>query len=187
METTVSNEEYNKLVKKIEFFETTRNSLLTFSFTAVLTVIGVALAMDMNVISAWICLLPFFLIIPFTARISYYRLATAHIGAFLKCFAPQNMQFEIGADFVKEGNCRFYTLTAWLITHEMVLLGIAVSFVFYLKYIPSVEKWNIYWIIGLFVPIILSGIVYMIAESTYNYGKVKKNFEKQWDVYRTSL
>ena len=121
METTVSNEEYNKLVKKIEFFETTRNSLLTFSFTAVLTVIGVALAMDMNVISAWICLLPFFLIIPFAARISYYRLATAHIGAFLKCFAPQNMQFEIGADFVKEGNCRFYTLTAWVITHEMVL------------------------------------------------------------------
>lgn len=37
---------------------------------------NVALAMDMDSISAWICLISFFLIIPFTAGISYYRLAS---------------------------------------------------------------------------------------------------------------
>lgn len=83
-EVRITNKEYDKLIKRLEFFDTMRNNLLTFSFTSVLTVLGVALAIDMDSLSAWICLIPFLLIIPFTARISYYRLASAHITSFLK-------------------------------------------------------------------------------------------------------
>lgn len=83
-ELVVSDREYSKLIKRLEAINSTRNSLLTFSFTAVLTVLGIAIADDMDSISAWLCLIPFLLIIPFTARISYYRLASAHINSFLK-------------------------------------------------------------------------------------------------------
>ncbi len=89
----------------------------------------------MDSISAWICLIPFLLIIPFTACISYYRLASAHINSFLRKFGQKDMQFELGANVVNEGKCTCYSLIAWLINHEMVLLSVAISGIFYFKYI----------------------------------------------------
>ena len=47
-EVRITNKEYDKLIKRLEFFDTMRNNLLTFSFTSVLTVLGVALAIDMG-------------------------------------------------------------------------------------------------------------------------------------------
>ena len=88
----ISDKEYEKLIKNLEFFDTMRNNLLTFAFTAALTTLGVALAIDTTKVNVWIFLVPFFLIIPFTARISYYRLASAHINSFLKKFGQANMQ-----------------------------------------------------------------------------------------------
>ena len=104
----ISEKEYEKLVNRLEFFDTMGNSLLSFSFTSVLAVLGVALAMDMTAINAWLCLIPFFLILPYTARISYNRLASAHITSFLKVFSADRMQFEIGADTVKESKIKIY-------------------------------------------------------------------------------
>lgn len=82
MEKEILDEEYSRLIKRLEFYDTTRNTLLAFSFTAVLTVLGVAIQVEMNTITALICLIPYFLIVPFAARISYYRISSAHISAF---------------------------------------------------------------------------------------------------------
>ena len=79
--TNITEKEYDKLIKRLEFYDSMRNNLLTFSFTAVLTVLGVAMTMNMDSNSSWMCLIPFFLIIPFAARIAYYRLASAHFGS----------------------------------------------------------------------------------------------------------
>lgn len=179
----ITNEEYDKLIKRIEFYDTTRNQLLTFSFTSVLTVLGVSLAMEMNLLSVWICLIPFFLIIPFAARISYYRLASAHINSFLRKFHAVNMQFELGTDFVNEGKCRHYKIIAWLVNHEMVLLGLATSCIFYLKYIFLIGQWNFWNYIGGIVPFILMLVVYMIADSTFAYKKLIYTFSKEWEQY----
>ncbi len=182
-EVRITDNEYEKLIKRLEFFDTMRNNLLTFSFTSVLTVLGVALVMEMNSISAWICLIPFFLIIPFTARISYYRLATAHIDSFLKKFRNPDMEFESGTTIVKEGICKYFKLIAWLVSHEMVLLSIATSCIFYLKYIFSIHKWKFYNYVSLTVPIVLSVLVFIIADSTYNYKKLIDEFSIKWDQY----
>lgn len=49
-EIQITDKEYDKLIKRLEFFDTMRNNLLTFSFTSVLAVLGVALAMDMKAV-----------------------------------------------------------------------------------------------------------------------------------------
>lgn len=36
MSISINDKEYEKLIKRLEFYDTTRNNLLTFSFTAVL-------------------------------------------------------------------------------------------------------------------------------------------------------
>lgn len=182
-EITITDKEYDKLIKRLEFFDTMRNNLLTFSFTSVLTVLGVALAIDMDSISAWICLIPFFLIIPFTARISYYRLASAHINSFLKQFVKKDMQFELGTNVVEEGNCKHYKLIAWLVNHEMVLLAIATSCTFCFKYVIAIEEWSVWNYISLIAPVILIISVYIIADSTYSYKELMDNFIDGWDAY----
>ncbi len=45
-EIQISEREYNILTQHLELFDTMRNNLLAFSFTSVLTVLGIAIAMD---------------------------------------------------------------------------------------------------------------------------------------------
>lgn len=179
----ISKSEFDKLTRRLEFFDTMRNNLLAFSFTAVLAIIGVALAEELDSTTSYICLIPFFLIIPFSARISYYRLASAHINSFLKKFDETNMHFEIGSSTVTESKCGCYRLIAWLINHEMFLLSCATSVVFYLKFLSSISAWSKYTWISLTLPIILSTIVFVISNSTYNYSKMMERFNKAWCAY----
>ena len=181
----ISDIEYSKLVSRLDFHDTMRNNLLTFSFTAVLTILGIALQMELDAISAWIPLLPFLLIIPFTARISYYRLSSAHIGAFLRVYAFDRVRFEIGAKRVHEkiGMGKVYSVVAFLVNHEMVLLGLACCFVFYLKYIPCIDMYQWWHYIGLLIPVVLEIIVLVVAHSTNNYSKMVKNFTDAWKKY----
>lgn len=183
MNAKITEKEYNKLIQRLNFYDSKRNELLTFSFTSVLAILGVALAMDMNSVNAWLCLIPFCLIIPFSARISYYRLASAHITSFLKTFAQDEMQFEIGANEVAENNCQFYRLIAWLINHEMVLLGIASSCVFTMKYVSGIEAWSYFNYLSLIVPIVLPTFIFLISNTTYNYKTLLENFEQRWRSY----
>lgn len=183
----ISDEEYDKLVKRLEFFDTTRNKLLSFSFTAVLTALGVSLGVNFNIISVWICLMPFGLIIPFTGRISYYRIAHAHISTFLEQSAPEKMRFEAGTKIVPEDNAKNYRLIAWLINHEMLLLGITCDIIFIVKYINCIETWYAWNFCLLIIPIVLTGIVYVIIDSTYDYKEVKKWFAPGWEQYMKDL
>ena len=169
MENTIKEQEYEKLVKRIEFFDSMRNTLLTFSFTATLAVLGLAISEAMDTRSSWICLIPFLLIIPFSARISYYRLASAHINSFLK-----------------EGKCKHYNLIAWLVNHEMFFLGIATTCTFYVKYLLSIEKWELPYYLGIIIPIVLNFIVYVISDSAYNYNRLVKEFSEEWKKYKCS-
>ena len=179
----ISDIEYSKQVSRLEFHDTMRNNLLTFSFTAVLAILGIALQMEMDVVSASISLLPFLLIIPFAARISYYRLSSAHIGAFLRVYARDRVRFEVGAKDVPEavGMNKNYWGIAFLVNHEMVLLGLACCVVFYMKYIPCIDLYHWWYYIGLVVPLILEIVVFVVAHSTDNYSGMVKRFKSEWE------
>lgn len=185
MAKNIDDLEYNKLTKRLEFFDTMRNSLLTFSFTAVLAVLGIALQMEMDAVRSWICLIPYFLILPFSARISYYRLSSAHINSFLRIFAKERMQFEIGARVVHEGKGVRYCVIAWLVNHEMVLLGMASSSIFYLKYWPNIQSWSLLEIISIIIPALLVILVFIIMDSTYNFSHMITDYSESWEQYHS--
>lgn len=176
-EKKITDAEFEKLISRLTFFDTMRNNLLTFSFTAVLAVLGVAIGTDSNSFSAWICLIPFFLIIPFSARISYYRLSTAHIGSFLKVYASEKMCFERGAEKVKEEQHSCFKVILWLVNHEMVSLALATDATFYFKYSKQASTLKI---AGLAVPILFTLIVYLISDSTYDFSRLSETFRNEW-------
>ena len=178
----ITDIEYQKLINRLEFHDLMRNNLLTFSFTAVLTVLGIALKLELNAISACVCLLPYLLIVPFAARISYYRLASAHISSFLGCYAKDRVQFELNAERVQESNGikRGYSQLAFLVNHEMFLLGITSSLVFYLKFIPCTNG-QLWWnYVGYITPIALAMWVFCISHSTNKYDDIVKRYQEHW-------
>lgn len=176
----VGDAEFSRLIRRLEFYDTTRNTLLAFSFTAVLTVLGVAVQVEMDTTTALICLIPYFLIVPFTARISYYRISSAHISAFLRIYVPNKMIFEEVTQVVKENHGKGFRFTAWLVNHEMVLLAMASSGVFYLKFIPLIERWGIYEHICVIAPVLLLWLVYAIAHSSYDYKDMTDTYKLKW-------
>lgn len=177
---TITLEEYNKLVDKLKFFDTTRNTLSTFSYTSVLAVIGVALGIDNQEISSWIFLTPFFLIIPFSARISYYRLAYIHISSFLKIFAPGQTIFEHKAEIVSEQHGRLYRPISWLINHDMFPLGLATDAVFLYKYIQQTEMWDFKAYMLLIIPAFCTVFTYFLQDATYDFGGIRNDFSNGW-------
>ena len=183
MESNISNEEFNKLIKRLEFCDTTRNNLLSFSFTAVLAILGLTINATMDKISSWICLLPYLLIIPFSARISYYRLSSAHINSFLRIFAEDKMKFELGTSLVPEKIFNGYRLISWLVNHEMVLLGVISSLVFGIKYWNCVEVWSAWDCLSLVFAFILIFVVYYITDLTNDYKKLISDYSIKWRMY----
>lgn len=179
----ISDDEYNMHIGTLEFYDTTRNSLLTFSFTTVLALVGVIIAMD-TPISPYICLFPYFLIIPFTARITYYRLSSAHINAFLRVYAPEKTIFKRASTIVREKHNWVYIFIAWFVNHEMFLLSIAVGIIYVYQYQAVTDVDSFENIIKLFIPLPFILLDYVITHSTNSYPKLLNHYQKQWIEYR---
>ena len=179
----LTDEEYNTHINTLEFFDTTRNTLLTFAFTTVLALVGAIIALD-SPISPYLCLFPYFLIIPFTARITYYRLSSAHINSFLRSYAPEKTLFKRGSTIVREKHNWVYVFIAWFVNHEMFLLSIAVGIIYVYQY-QAVNNIDSFWsVVKLLVPLPLIIFDYIITHSTNSYPKLLSHYQKQWDEYR---
>lgn len=182
----ISIEEYNMHVSRLNMFNTTKNNILTFSYTAVLALVGVIIASDTPV-SPIICLIPYFLIIPFSARVSYYRLASAHINTFLKSFAPEKMVFANGTETVPERNTKAYPIIAWLINHEMLVLAIAVGAVYWYQCCSCYRIDSLKEILLILVPAPFIVVVLFISNSTHSYKKLCEGYSVKWKSYLIEL
>lgn len=185
----ISKEEYEYLISQLNNFTTIKNNILAFSFTASIALL--AAAITANNLSPWICIGLFFLIIPFAARVSYYRLASAHINSFLKTFAPERMMFAMGTSTVLEkdglsGVKKFKTI-AWLVNHEMLMLSIAITTVFLYLLIVQTVVYNIYFCLKCCIPILLSIVVFLISNWTYSYKELSDNYNQKWKDYFNQL
>ena len=181
----LSDEEYNTHISTLEFFDTTRNSLLTFAFTTVLALVGAIIALD-NPISPYFCLFPYFLIIPFTARITYYRLSSAHINAFLRSYAPEKAIFKRGSTIVREKHNWVYTFIAWFVNHEMFILSIAVGIIYAYQYQATNDINSFGSIVKLLIPLPFIIFDYIITHSTNSYPKLLSHYQEQWDEYKAT-
>lgn len=180
---SITREEYVSLVDRLEFNETTRNNLLTFSFTAVLTFLGVILSMTPP-LTPLICLLPYFLIIPFSARITYYRVSSAHIDSFLRCFSPENSVFRWGSTEVRERHNRAYGLIAWLVNHEMLLLSVVVGVAYVYQYCIAYGIESMLDVLCSLAALPLIAIVYAITDSTKSYKALYDYYVPKWHAYK---
>lgn len=178
----ISDEEYKKLIEKLQFYNSTRNTLLAFSFTTVLAAMGIIIGTEDTTISYWACVIPYFLILPFAARIAYYRLSAAHILSFLKIFAKDRMTFENGAKKVPESSIGIpYRIIAWLVNHEMFFLAVAVLVVFIQQFLTqsTLQSWQSLW--PCLIPTGFTVAVFYVSNSVYSFKKLNANYSNEWE------
>lgn len=184
---TITNEEYNKLIGNLAFFDTTRNTLLTFSFTTVLAALGVAIGSSNDLVATYIPILAYFLIVPFSARISYYRLASAHISSFLKVFAPDKTQFARGTVAVPEKHNMMYGFIAKLINYEMLILSLVPILSFLFQHIVKSVDWRWYDSVIIVFSLLSIICIFSILISAFNYGKMSRMYMNKWVEYKSNL
>lgn len=190
----LDEKEYDRLYNILEYNVSTRTSLLTFAFTTVLAVLGVALGTENSDISVYMYLIPYCLIIPFSARIVYYRLIHAHISAFLIVYAPEKMRFRLGGstnpriNAVSEKQTPFFIVIAFLNNFEMSILALTCAAIFYFKFFSEKGDFSIIeWLICL-IPIILTIFVIVITIYGYNYSKHLCRYKKKWEeLYKKNI
>lgn len=178
----MTDREYNLCIKIQERSTETRTNLLTFSFTTVLAILGLALTSNEDVHSITY-LVPFCLIIPFQARISYYRLIHARVSAYIEIVSPKDAGFTIIGEKVQEKQTRFFAIIAALVNYEMFILSCATMCLFYSKHsFPKLQDFSILDYLMFLLPIVLSILVFAIITYAYNYSKWKDIYRIKWEA-----
>lgn len=175
----ISKGEIDILVKKLEDNSSTRRNEKTFTFTTVLAVLGVAFAAK-EFIQLWFYLLPYFIILPYTAHISYYRIIHARLNSYLMEFAPEYCSFNIIGKSVPEGRGFWFRVIEILNNYELFLLSITSMILFYSNCGIPLKNWDITNYIVCATPFILSGVIFVITWYGKRYAYWVEKFSSQW-------
>mgnify|MGYP003299402430 CR=1 FL=1 len=175
----VEKSEIELLIEKLERNSSVRRNEKTFTFTTVLSILGIALAAN-NFIASWFYLLPYFIIVPYSAHISYYRIIHARINAYLIETVPEYRTFNIIGNNVPEGKGFLFWIISVLNNYEFFLLSIISMILFYSNYCISLEQWETSNYLICTIPIILSGFVFIITWYGKRYGYWVKKFRVEW-------
>ena len=181
----ITAKEYERIVKRLEFNITTRTNLLTLSFTTVFALLAIALTAEPEKINSFIFIMPFFLIIPFAARITYYRITYARMYAFLMTFASDDMQFAIIGKQVPENHHPKFSIITFLNNYELFLLAFVNTIIFYYKYIPT-HKFDLTsyeTAINCFAcaaPFVLTIFVAWIIHYGFAYNQWESRYQNKW-------
>ena len=169
------------LHQEIEQKISLQNNLLIFMITTTVTIITLAIKSD----SLLLYLFPFFIIIPITSRIAYYRMAMAKISAYMIVFLEpklngiswetRNVQFLRRYNSGKRNDRKIQ-----LDYYECPVLGV----ICYLLYLLNYEQLNINNLkdgIMIFGPALL---VFMVIHMTYKINSLDRSREKMIDAWR---
>lgn len=173
----MSQEEYTFISNKLQDIFNTRNNLLTFSFTAVLAVLAVAFTEGTINVPA-VYLLPFFLILPFTGRIVYYRNEEARL---LVCLEEAGMHsyLKIFNRNVKDSKKGIYFLIRILVNYEMFFLSVACVLLCVCKYPKQICTFNIVDYIYFAIALVCTGSVFAIITSSFDFDKIRKEYSRK--------
>lgn len=156
-----------------------RTTLLTFCFTSVITTIGFGIN-DFNTIPFMIYLIPIIITITFSCRITYYKDKQCRMNAYLNVYYNESVKHEI--IYEKELNINDFCIEnkfcSFVINNELLILSVACSIVYYIKFFDSMNYTNnkCAYIFYIILPIILLTLQYAILSKVPSYSKKTKNY-----------
>lgn len=174
--------EFDILNRRMEKNLEMRHTYLMFDFTtsiaaiaALFVVASTDILINTNML-AWICIVPFAVIIPFQARISYSRLSHARMEAYIIVFYKG--QFEFMDKSLNELFGIMGKIIAIISNYELTLLSIVIDIIFILINYYAVDfRFLSLENIIIFVATL---IVFSLATYSYSYGKFVDYFKNKY-------
>lgn len=174
--------EFDILNRRMEKNLEMRHTYLMFAFTtsiaaiaALFVVASTDILINTNML-AWICIVPFAVIIPFQARISYSRLSQARMEAYIIVFYKG--QFEFMDKSLNELFGIMGKIIAIISNYELTLLSIVIDIIFILINYYAVDfRFLSLENIIIFVATL---IVFSLATYSYPYGKFVDYFKNKY-------
>lgn len=175
----MTKREFDAVCESMNNMFHTRNNLLTFSFTAALAIMGLAFTGEAENMPM-VYLLPFFLILPFTGRITYYRVSEARLAV---CLEKSELR-----DYVNKFDSRvperrdgMHGIIAILVNYEMFFLSIACLLLCYCKYPKEIAEFQRKDYLYFGVAIMCVVLVFCIITSAFNFDNLKKHYRDKWN------
>lgn len=172
-------DEFDILNRRMEKNLEMRHTYLMFAFTtsiaaiAALFVVGFTDIFTDTDIPAWICIVPFAVIIPFQARISYSRLSHAKMEAYMAVFYEGKFVFmEKQLDELYGVMGKFIAIIS---NYELTLLSIVIDILFVLiKY--HISDSNFFGVDNIVI-FVATVIVFGLATYSRPYAKFLEKFK----------
>lgn len=154
----------------------TRQSYLNFAFTTSITILAAFLVFSSKGTAVWLILFPFCVIIPFQARISYYRIIMAKYEAYMKVFHCKEIQlYHFKVDELRGLTGIFISLIA---NYELTILSLSIDACYF-----AITKPTDIISTKVLFPVCLTFIVAFLATYTYSYLRFEKRFENEYKNY----
>lgn len=175
----MDDQTFAKTSRHIAFLLDTKNKILMFAFATTLAMFGAALKIDACNQDIYLYTLPFFLLLPFSARITYYRIWGCHQQAFLKIFASDKFVFKYNEEEVPIERNFLDKIMGFLVNFEMGFLSIGCLIIYFVRcwkyYVNSIECFLIFSI-----PIISTILICLFCISAYDYSKMSSAYLGKW-------
>lgn len=165
--------EFDIVNKRMEKNLEMRHTYLMFAFTTAIAAIAAFFIIGFSNITAWFCIVPFAVIIPFQARISYSRLSHAKMEAYVMVFYPGKFKFiEIELNELRGVPGKIIAIIA---NYELTLLSVVLDILFIIIK-KEIMNGNILLGLDFLIMIISTAIVFGLATYTFSYGKFWKKY-----------
>lgn len=186
-----SLQEYDYLRAEIMQKMGLHNSLLTFTITTVVAVLAIGAAAK----AFLLYLVPFFIIIPMSLRIAYYRSAMAKISAYMIVFLEEDlkdMHWEsrnselMHSLLVKDKRQKRNIRLVSLHYNECLVLSFACCLLYYFSF-PYTCYSLIITIIALLIPLLLFIAELIITIRFNEVDKERQAWINLWTIYKNKL
>lgn len=163
----------------MEFLIDTKNKILMFAFATTLAMFGAALKIKSTSQDIYTYTLPFFLLLPFTARITYYRIWSCHQKTFLKIFAQDRFVFKDNEKEVPIERHFLDKIICFLVNFEMGFLSIGCLIIYIVK---SWEHYtnSLFHLIAYSFSILSTILICLFCISALNYSKMSSYYLEKW-------
>lgn len=177
----VMENEFDILNRRMEKNHEMRRTYLMFAFTTSIAAIAALFIVDFSNVVSWGCIVPFAIIIPFQARISYARLSHAKMEAYIYVFYPKKFKFLKRQ--VSDLRGKIGKFISIIVNYELFLLSVVIDLL-YIIINSKIELCILVFKLESIIIIIATLIVFSLATYSFPYVKFLEKYMNEYKILR---
>ena len=191
--------EYKDDLNLRNFLLQTKNNLIIKSFIIVFSMIGIlicdkilTLHNEIKNITIFVYIIPYFMLVPISSRVAYYRIWGAYLSAKINIFTNNKVDSYPEISFLNNYNLQnskkdkinlfIHKIICFMVNFELFILSLGCFFIFIISVI--INNYNFITIIICFIISAISNIyIFLIFKNICNYEKLYDVNKQKWTTY----